>query len=91
MQSLHARQTSSRDSTLILLITLTLSGFTRLIYKSVWTRHLGLLLGQCAYAQALVLIVFMRGIIIGSLITSSFCQNTPRSATNNLTPNTERG
>ena len=40
------------------------SGFAGLIYESVWTHYLKLYLGHAAYAQSLVLIVFMGGIVL---------------------------
>lgn len=36
-----------------------LSGFSGIIYESVWSHYLKLFLGHAAYAQALVLIIFM--------------------------------
>ena len=37
------------------------SGFAGLIYESIWTQYLKLFLGHAAYAQTLVLIIFMGG------------------------------
>jgi spermidine synthase len=45
------------------------SGFAGLIYESIWTHYLKLYLGHAAYAQSLVLIVFMGGMAIGA----AFC------------------
>ncbi|HEX2650238.1 MAG TPA: hypothetical protein VHN19_09915 [Burkholderiales bacterium] len=42
------------------------SGFAGLIYESVWTQYLKLYLGHAAYAQSLVLVVFMGGMALGS-------------------------
>ena len=36
-----------------------LSGFSGLIYQSIWTQYLGLFLGHSSYAQSLVLMLFM--------------------------------
>ena len=36
-----------------------LSGFAGLIYQSIWSHYLGIFLGHAAYAQALVLAIFM--------------------------------
>ncbi|MBI3371922.1 MAG: spermidine synthase [Betaproteobacteria bacterium] len=44
----------------------TASGFAGLIYESIWTHYLKLFLGHAAYAQSLVLIVFMGGMALGS-------------------------
>ncbi len=48
----------------------TLSGFTGLIYESIWTHYLKLFLGHAAYAQTLVLAIFMGGMALGSWICS---------------------
>src|SRR5258706_6423565 len=44
------------------------SGFAGLIYESVWTHYLKLYLGHAAYAQSLVLMVFMGGMALGSAL-----------------------
>lgn len=49
-----------------LLCTFVLSGFAGLVYQSIWTQYLGLFLGHSAYAQSLVLILFMGGMAIGA-------------------------
>ena len=49
-----------------LLAIFVLSGFVGLIYQSIWTHYLGLFLGHAAYAQALVLAIFMGGMAIGA-------------------------
>ena len=43
-----------------------LSGFSGLIYQSIWTHYLKLFLGHAAYAQTLVLMIFMGGMAIGA-------------------------
>jgi len=43
-----------------------LSGFSGLIYESIWTHYLKLYLGHAAYAQTLVLAIFMGGMAIGA-------------------------
>src|SRR6476660_9752701 len=43
------------------------SGFAGLIYESIWTQYLKLFLGHAAYAQTLVLAIFMGGMAIGAL------------------------
>lgn len=42
------------------------SGFAGLIYQSIWSHYLGLFLGHAAYAQALVLAIFMGGMAAGA-------------------------
>jgi predicted membrane-bound spermidine synthase len=52
----------------------TASGFAGLIYESIWTHYLKLFLGHAAYAQALVLAVFMGGMAIGSLFCAKYSE-----------------
>lgn len=42
------------------------SGFSGLIYESIWTHYIKLFLGHAAYAQTLVLAIFMGGMAIGA-------------------------
>jgi spermidine synthase/MFS family permease len=49
-----------------------LSGFSGLIYESIWTHYLKLFLGHAAYAQTLVLAIFMGGMALGSWLCSRF-------------------
>src|SRR3954464_9001820 len=44
----------------------TASGFAGLIYGAIWTQYLKLYLGHAAYAQSLVLAVFMGGMAAGA-------------------------
>jgi spermidine synthase len=48
------------------------SGFAGLIYESIWTHYLKLFLGHAAYAQTLVLAIFMGGLALGSWIAARF-------------------
>ena len=48
------------------------SGFAGLIYESVWTHYLKLYLGHAAYAQSMVLIVFMGGMALGAACCARF-------------------
>lgn len=45
------------------------SGFCGLIYESIWSHYLKLLLGHAAYAQAVVLVVFVGGLAVGAWLT----------------------
>ena len=49
-----------------------ISGFSGLIYESIWSHYMKLFLGHAAYAQSLVLIIFMGGMAIGSWSASKF-------------------
>lgn len=55
-----------------LLVMFVLSGFAGLIYQSVWTQYLGLTLGHAAYAQTLVLAIFMGGMAVGAWLASLY-------------------
>ncbi|MBM3345155.1 MAG: spermidine synthase [Betaproteobacteria bacterium] len=48
----------------------TVSGFAGLIYESVWSHYLKLFLGHAAYAQTLVLVLFMGGMAVGAWLCS---------------------
>ena len=54
----------------IFIIIFAISGFSGLIYESIWSHYLKLYLGHSSYAQVLVLIIFMGGMAIGSAIAS---------------------
>ncbi|HEX5129447.1 MAG TPA: hypothetical protein VFV90_06855, partial [Usitatibacter sp.] len=48
----------------------TLSGFAGLIYQSIWSHYLKLFLGHAAYAQTLVLGIFMGGMAVGAWLVA---------------------
>src|SRR5690349_23515399 len=62
--ALHARMTP------FLCAVFVLSGAAGLIYESIWTRYLGLFVGHDAYAQILVLVIFLGGMSIGAMLVS---------------------
>jgi len=49
-----------------------LSGFSALIYESIWSHYMKLYLGHAAYAQTLVLAIFMSGMAIGAGLCSKY-------------------
>jgi len=61
--------TAARRGTALLWIFVA-SGFAGLIYQSIWTQYLGLFLGHSAYAQSLVLMLFMGGMALGAWLVS---------------------
>jgi predicted membrane-bound spermidine synthase len=61
---------NSRIRTLYVLFTV--SGFCGLIYESIWSHYLKLFLGHAAYAQTVVLIVFIGGLALGSWLAGAF-------------------
>ncbi|MDP5132253.1 MAG: fused MFS/spermidine synthase [Paraglaciecola sp.] len=70
MHSYSARFFSPSASLFLLIFVL--SGFAGLIYQSIWTHYLGLFLGHAAYAQALVLSLFMGGMALGAALVSRY-------------------
>lgn len=69
---MNAVSSGSRSGLLAIFV---LSGFAGLIYQSIWSRYLGLFLGHAAYAQALVLAIFMGGMAIGAAWVGRAGQN----------------
>lgn len=55
-----------------------LSGCAALIYQSIWSHYLGLTLGHAAYAQTLVLMMFMGGMALGAWVVSRMTQSLRR-------------
>src|SRR6185369_17946521 len=45
-----------------------LSGAAGLMYESIWTPYLGLFVGHSAYAQVIVLVMFLGGMSLGALL-----------------------
>jgi spermidine synthase len=56
----------------LLLCIFVVSGFTGLIYESIWSQYLKLFLGHAAYAQTVVLAIFMGGMALGSWLVSRY-------------------
>ena len=54
----------------VLFALFTLSGFTGLIYESLWSHYLKLFLGAAAFAQSFVLAAFMGGMALGAWLAS---------------------
>ena len=67
-----SRHSASRARLLcaVYVLLFVLSGFAGLVYESVWTHYLKLFLGHAAYAQTLVLAIFMGGMAVGAWLTS---------------------
>lgn len=65
---------NARSPTLkyVLFIAFSLSGFSGLIYESVWTNYLKFFLGHAAYAQSLVLAMFMGGMAGGAWLSGRY-------------------
>lgn len=56
--------------TLLLTLVFILSGAAGLIYESIWSRYLGLFVGHSAYAQVIVLVIFLGGMSLGATVAS---------------------
>lgn len=65
-EELRSAKEKSGNQRFGLLAIFILSGFAGLIYQSIWSHYLGLFLGHAAYAQALVLAIFMGGMAAGA-------------------------
>ena len=48
----------------------TASGFAGIIYESIWSHYLKLFLGHAAFAQTVVLVMFMGGMAVGAWLAA---------------------
>src|SRR5881227_3337438 len=60
----------------ILFVLFAVSGFCGLIYESIWAHYLKLFVGHAAYAQTVVLVVFIGGMAIGAWAAGRFADRT---------------
>ena len=58
----------------VLCLLFVLSGAAGLIYESIWARYLGLFVGHSAYAQIIVLVIFLGGMSAGAMAISRWSQ-----------------
>jgi predicted membrane-bound spermidine synthase len=58
----------------ILTLLFILSGAAGLFYESVWSRYLGLFVGHNAYAQVIVLVIFLGGMALGAMLVGRFTE-----------------
>jgi spermidine synthase len=56
----------------VLVVAFVLSGAAGLIYESIWTRYLGLFVGHSAYAQIIVLVIFLGGMSLGAHVAGKY-------------------
>jgi predicted membrane-bound spermidine synthase len=63
-------KSSARSAAMLatLVVVFVLSGAAGLIYESIWSRYLGLFVGHSAYAQIIVLAIFLGGMSAGALL-----------------------
>ena len=64
----------------ILCVIFVLSGAAGLIYESIWTRYLGLFVGHDAYAQIIVLVIFLGGMSLGAMAGEPALRAAPPTA-----------
>ena len=55
---------------ILLTLAFVLSGAAGLMYESIWSRYLGLFVGHSAYAQVIVLVIFLGGMSGGAAIAA---------------------
>ena len=63
-----------KNKTDLLFVAFFASGFSGLIYESVWAHYVKLFLGHAAYAQTLVLVVFIGGLAAGAALCARFAE-----------------
>jgi spermidine synthase len=56
--------------TILLVAVFIFSGAAGLIYESIWSRYLGLFVGHSAYAQVIVLVIYLGGMSIGAALAA---------------------
>ncbi|MHB1297930.1 MAG: spermine/spermidine synthase domain-containing protein [Gemmatimonadaceae bacterium] len=54
----------------LLTLVFVLSGAAGLMYESIWSRYLGLFVGHSAYAQVIVLVIFLGGMSAGAVMAA---------------------
>ena len=59
---------------LLLTVCFILSGAAGLIYESIWSRYLGLFVGHSAYAQVIVLVIYLGGMSAGAALAARFSE-----------------
>jgi spermidine synthase len=58
----------------VFFVLFTISGFAGLIYQSIWSHYIKLFLGHAAYAQTIVLAIFMGGMALGAWLCARYSQ-----------------
>ena len=66
------------SSTRTLQVAFVASGVAGLVYEVLWSRYLGLFVGHGAYAQVLVLAVYLGGMALGSLVVADLSRRVAR-------------
>src|SRR5689334_20912151 len=58
----------------LLTLVFILSGAAGLMYESIWSRYLGLFVGHSAYAQVIVLVIYLGGMSAGAALASKYSE-----------------
>ena len=58
----------------LLTLVFILSGAAGLMYESIWSRYLGLFVGHSAYAQVIVLVIYLGGMSAGAAIAARYSE-----------------
>jgi spermidine synthase len=58
----------------LLTLVFILSGAAGLMYESIWSRYLGLFVGHSAYAQVIVLVIYLGGMSAGAALASRYSE-----------------
>src|SRR5206468_466838 len=66
--ALNAQRRALNAVIALLTLVFVISGAAGLIYESIWSRYLSLLVGHSAYAQIIVLVIFLGGMSLGALL-----------------------
>src|SRR6476469_5325888 len=67
---MHSHAMTRRPPVAAFFALFTIAVFAGLIYQSIWSLYLKLFLGHAAYAQTLVLAIFMGGMAVGSWLAA---------------------
>jgi spermidine synthase len=58
----------------LLTVVFILSGAAGLMYESIWSRYLGLFVGHSAYAQVIVLVIYLGGMSAGAALAAKYSE-----------------
>ena len=76
--NVSTRVASLRTVAPVFYLAFLLSGVSGLLYETTWSRYLGLLLGHSAYAQVIVLVVFLGGMAGGAALAGRYSTRVQR-------------
>ncbi len=77
-QTTRAAEVTSPNAPVVVCVAVGLSGFAALSAEVIWTRLLALMYGATTYTFAIILMVFLAGIGIGSTVAANMARTTDR-------------